>query len=442
MPAHGPAEPFVVGATHRSSGIALRDRLFIDDAAVPDLFRRLAAAGVRQAIVLSTCDRVEVQGVSEEPRRAIDAVSAILADRAGEEVAAIAREIDTLTGESAVRRIFGVAASLESQVIGEPQVLGQVKAGHRLAARHGMIGPELETLLQAAYMVAKQVRTETPIAERSVTLASGAVQLARDVHGDLSEVNGLILGLGDIGDLIGGQLRLAGVARMMLTGPSRRTEAEARRMGCNFTPFHALDDALAEADIIVTASGAGRYLVTTEAMERALRRRRYRPVLVIDGGVPGDVEPTANDLDDVFVYTLDDLESVARENRAEREAAAADAWRIVDAAVAAWRRSRAERDAVPTLVALRERFEAIRQEVLAADPRADAGEATRRLVNRLLHAPSIALRDVAANAGEDVDEAARVVDRLFGLSGDGDAATGSEAEGEKDGRERRTDESG
>jgi glutamyl-tRNA reductase len=416
MPAHGPAEPFVVGATHRSSTIVLRDRLFIDDAAAPDLFRRLAEAGVRQAIVLSTCDRVEVQGMSEAPLEAIDTACGILADRAGSDSAAIAGEIESLTGDSAARRIFGVAASLESQVVGEPQVLGQVKAAHRLATRHGMVGPELETLLQAAYMAAKRVRTETPIAERSVTLASGAVQTARDLHGDLSEVSGLILGLGDMGDLIGGQLRLAGVVRMVLTGPSRRSEAEARRMGCNFTPFEALDDALAEADIIVTASGAGRYLVTAEAMERALKRRRHRPVLVIDGGVPGDVEPAVHELDDAFVYTLDDLELVARHNRAGREAAAEDAWRIVDAAVTAWRRSRAERDAVPTLVALRDRFDAIRDEVLAADPKADAGEATRRLVNRLLHTPSKALRDVAGNAGEDADEAVRVVTRLFGLA--------------------------
>ncbi|UCH75912.1 MAG: glutamyl-tRNA reductase [Rhodospirillales bacterium] len=416
MPAHGPAEPFVVGATHRSSGLALRDRLFIDDAAAPALFERLKAAGVRQAIVLSTCDRVEVQGMAEAPFEAIRAALEVLAARAGEQIDTIAGEIETLHGDAAARRIFGVAASLESQVIGEPQVLGQVKAGHRLAARFGMIGPELESLLQAAYMAAKRVRTETPIAERSVTLASGAVQIARDLHGDLSDVNGLIIGLGDMGDLIGGQLRLAGLGRTALTGPSRRTESEARRMGCNFTPFEALDDALAEADIVVTASGSGRYLVSAEAMQRALKRRRHRPVLVIDGGVPGDVEPTVHDLDDAFVYSLDDLEQVARENRAGREAAAADAWHIVDAAVASWRRSRAERDAVPTLVALRDRFEAIRQEVLAADPGADAAEATRRLVNRLLHAPSTALREVAGDRAEDVDEAVRIVNRLFALA--------------------------
>ena len=418
MPANGPAlEPFIVGATHRSSTLALRDRLFIDEAAAPDFYRRLSGAGVTQAIMLSTCDRVEVQGMSEAPAAAIDAVREILAARAGEDPAGIAPQLESLTGDEAVQRIFAVAASLESQVIGESQVLGQVKEGHRLAARHGMVGPQLESLLQAAYAAAKRVRSETQIAQRSVTLASGAVQIARDLHGDLSGSGCLILGLGDMGDLIGGQLRLAGLGRTVLTGPSRRTEAEARRMGCNFVPFEGLEEALADADIVVTAAGMGRFLVTVEAMEQALRRRKRRPVLVLDGGVPADVEPAVHDLDGAFVFTLDDLEKVAREGRANREAAAAEAWRIVEAEAVGWRRSLAERDAVPTLLSLRNSFEAMRDEILAADPNADAAEATRRLVNRLLHRPSEALRKLAAESGDKAEKqaVARIVARLFGL---------------------------
>jgi glutamyl-tRNA reductase len=429
--ANGPAfEPFVVGATRRSSTLALRDRLFIDDAAAPDFYRRLAEAGVIQAIMLSTCDRVEVQGMSEAPAAAIDAVREILAARAGEDPAEIATQLETLNGDEAVRRIFAVAASLESQVIGESQVLGQVKEGHRLAGRHGMVGPALESLLQATYAAAKRVRNETEIAERSVTLASSAVQIARDLHGDLSGSTGLILGLGDMGDLIGGQLRLAGLGGTILTGPSRRTEVEARRMGCNFVPFEKLEDALADADIVVTASGTGRFLVTVEAMEQALRRRKRRPVLILDSGIPADVEPAVHDLDGAFVYTLDDLEQVAREGRANREAAAADAWKIVEAAADAWRRSLAERDAVPTLVSLRNEFEAVRDEILAADPNADAAEATRRLVNRLLHRPSEALRELAAEIGSEAERqaATRIVERLFGLP---DAGGGNEDDKER-----------
>ena len=428
MPVNGPVlEAFVVGATRRSSTLTLRDRLFIDEAAAPDFYQRLADAGVTQAIMLSTCDRVEVQGMSEAPAAAMDTVREILAARAGEDPVGIAPQLETLSGDEAVRRIFAVAASLESQVIGETQVLGQVKEGHRLASRHGMVGPALESLLQAAYAAAKRVRNETAIGERSVTLASGAVQIARDLHGDLSGRAGLILGLGDMGDLIGGQLRLAGLGGTVLTGPSRRTEAEARRMGCNFVPFDDLDDALVDADIVVAASGTGRFLITVEVMEQALRRRKRRPVLILDGGVPADVEPAVHDLDGAFVYTLDDLEQVAREGRANREVAAAEAWKIVEAEVDAWRRSLAERDAVPTLVSLRASFEAMRDEVLAADPNADAAEATRRLVNRLLHRPSEALRALAAETGDEMEKqaVARIVGRLFGLP---DASGGNKSD--------------
>lgn len=415
MPASGSAEPFVVGATHRSSTVALRDRLFIDEAAAPELFQRLTAAGIAQALVLSTCDRVEIQGMADNPAAAIAAVVDLFAARAGVASAEIAGQVDILSGDDAVRRIFAVAASLESQVIGEPQVLGQVKEGHRLAARHGMIGAEFDSLMQAAYGAAKRVRSETAVAERPVTLASSAVQVARDLHGDLSECAGLLIGLGDMGDLIAGQLRLAGVGRMTLTGPSRRSEAEARRLGWHFTPFEALDEVLADADIVVTAAGTGRYLVSAPALARALKQRRRRPVLVIDGGVPGDVDPETDRLDGAFCYTLDDLERVAREGRANRETAAREAWAIVDAAVATWRRAQAERDAVPALVALRRRFEAARDDVLAADPKADAAEATRRLVNRLLHRPSEALRELASDSDPNRHAADRVIARLFGL---------------------------
>lgn len=431
MPADRRAIPFAIGATHRSSTIELRDRLFVDEGAAPALFERLVDAGIGQALILSTCDRVEIQGMADSPDAAIDSVRRIFAGRLGEDPAAIAGQFESFTGEAAARRIFAVAASLESQVIGESQVLGQVKEGHRLAARHGMVGPDLESLMQAAYAAAKRARTETPIAERSVTLTSGAVQIARDIHGDLSDCTGLIVGLGDMGDLIGGQLRLSGLGRMSLTGLSRRSESEARRSGCHFVPFDDLDAALVEADIVVTAAGTGRYLITAEAMERALKRRRRKPVLVIDGGVPGDVDPAVDRLDGVYVYTLDDLERVAQEGRANREAAAEAAWRVVDAEVAAWSRARRERDAIPAVVALRQHFEALRQEVLAADPTLGGDEATRRLVNRLLHNPSESLRAMAAgdDLGMDAGEVHRLVRRLFGLDRvgeDSDEATGGE----------------
>ncbi len=417
MPAGGRGQPFVVGANHRSSTVALRDRLFIDEAKAPLVFKRLAEAGIEQALLMSTCDRVEVQAVSEDPDGAAKIIRGMLARMAGIDEGEFAGQIYYLSGDKAVRHIFAVASSLDSQTIGEPQVLGQVKAADRFARSSGMFGAELESVLQSAYATAKRVRSETEIGLRPVSIAAAAGRIARDVQGDLGAAAVLVVGLADMCDIIVDQLRAAGVERVTLSGPSRRSAAAARRNGYNYVPFEAMEDAMKDAEIIVCAAGTGRFLITPETMERALRRRRWRPVLLIDAGVPGDIDPAVGDLDGAFLYTLDDLERVAMEGRATRGAAAGEAWRIVDEAVASWRRAEAGLDAVPAITALRDRFEAARGEILADAPNADAKEATRQLINRLLHRPSRAMRSIAEEADVSMQDADRLLRRLFDLGG-------------------------
>ncbi|MDP6388386.1 MAG: glutamyl-tRNA reductase, partial [Alphaproteobacteria bacterium] len=224
---------FVVGANHRSSSAMLRDRLFVDEARLPEFFARLSEAGIAQAVVLSTCDRVEVQAANGSPEDAAEAIRDLFVALSGLAADEVRDQLYAHFDDDAVRHAFAVASSLDSQVIGEPQVLGQVKEGHREARGHGMVGAELERVLQAAYTAAKRVRTESAIAERPVSIASAAAQVARDVHGDLQRATALVIGLGEIGDLICQQLRVAGLGRLTLAGPSRRTEAEARRLGCH-----------------------------------------------------------------------------------------------------------------------------------------------------------------------------------------------------------------
>lgn len=420
MTADRPDRIFAVGVNHRTGSVALRDRLFVDEAMLPRVYERFAAGGIRQAVVLSTCDRVEVQGAAADPEGAAGVVREVLAALGGVERETLDAGLYARYDDEAVRHIFAVAASLDSQVIGEPQVLGQVKEGHRMASAAGMVGRELEGVLQAAYAAAKRVRSETAIGVRAVSLAAAAVEIARELHGALDHCPVLLLGLGEVGDLIVQQLRASGVERVSLTGPERRTESEARVIGAHFLPFEDLAAGLARADIVVSAAGLGRYLVDAGHVARALRERRRRPMLFLDGGVPADIEPGVHDLDGAFVYTLDDLERVAHEGRMQRVALAGDAWRIVEEAVAAWRADQAEREAVPAVVALRERFEAARREILDGRPGLDAEEATRLLINRLLHEPSTVLRELAAAgaAGADTEVATRLetmVRRIFGL---------------------------
>ena len=419
MAAGAQGRPIVVGANHRSSTVGLRERMFLDEAKTSLLLTTLAEEGIAQAIVLSTCDRVEVQSVVDDPVPHARTVRALLTEASGEPSDVVATQLYDHCDEAAVRHIFAVASSLDSQTVGEPQVLGQVKEGHRFSQGCGMVGAELETLLQASYSVAKRVRTETDIGLHSVSIASAAGRIARDVQGDLTDARLLIVGLADMGDIIVEQFRTAGATNITMSGPSRRTETAARRAGYGFVPFDRFDAALRGAESVVAAAGTGRHLITAAAMEQALVARRRRPVLLIDAGVPGAIDPDVAELEGAFLFSLEDLARVTLQGRSTRNVAADSAWEIVDQEVAAWRRSRAGRGAVSAIVALREHFETTRNTLLAEEPGADAAEATRLLINRLLHQPSRAMREIAetetdnrANYGGTAEQLVR---RLFNL---------------------------
>lgn len=383
------------------------------------LLADLRAQSVADALVLSTCDRVEVIGAHRDPEAAAQVVFARLARQAGESEAELRRQGYLITDEAALRRLFGVAAALESQVIGEPQVLGQLKAAHRLSRSMAMVGPELEASLQAAYGAAKRARTETAVGERPVTLASAAIQLARDVHGDVAACSALLVGAGDMGELLVEHLRGSGLRRLAVALPSElRAQALAKQFLCHVLPFDRLEDGLADADIVVTALGSGRHVIDGPMMAKAIAQRRYRPVFVVDLGIPADVQPQVERIDGVFRYDLDDLEKVTMSGRASRGSAAAEAWAIVDHEIALFLKGRAERGAVPLIAALRRHFEIARAQALR-QAGGDAARATELLVNRLLHDPSEALRAIAAGRLRlDPDQAERLVRALFRLDGE------------------------
>jgi glutamyl-tRNA reductase len=426
-----------VGVNHRSSSLALRDRLFVEDHALPGYLERLRQAGVGQAIVLSTCDRVEVQAVADDLATAARRIKETMAAHGGVAPGDLDGQAYVLADEDAVRHIFAVASSLDSLVIGEPQVLGQVKASHRLSRELGMVGAELEAVLQAAYGTAKRVRSETAIGERPVSIAAAAQQIARDLHGDLGRCSALLIGGGDMGELIAREMKAAGLGHLAVTHPNdARADAAARQLSCHAALFAALGDRLAEADIVVSSLGARRHTIAAAMVQDALRRRRRKPIFLIDAAVPGDIEPAVERIDGAFLYDLGDLERVAMEGRASRESAAALAQTILDAEVDAFFRARAERAAVPALVRLRQHFEAARAQALA-DAAGDADKATRLLINRLLHDPSQALRELATEApaegtaeaqGDGVDLAAaeKALQRLFRLGRDGGASDDKE----------------
>lgn len=413
------ARLLVVGANHRSSSVATRDRLFVEPADHPAFLRRLRDAGLGQAVLLSTCDRIEVQAAEPDSDRAAGIIVAALAAQSGLGEDHISGETYRLDDRMAARHIFSVAASLDSQIPGEPNVLGQVKESHRLSQSAGLTGPELDSALEAAYSAAKKVRSQTEIGERPVSIAAAAERLTRNVHGALERCALLLIAGGDMGELIVEQLRAAGLENLVVTSRiPARAELLARGWGCHFAPFDTIDQLLVEADIVITAVASGRHLISHEMVVASLAARRQKPIFFIDVGVPGDVEPAVNAVDGAFLYDLDDLEGAAMEGRAGRDAAATEAAAIVDREVDAYYRGRASRRAGPLVAALRARFEAERRKVLDEVGTGDAEEATRLLVNRLLHAPSITLRRLAESGKINDGDTARLLEELFNSGAD------------------------
>jgi glutamyl-tRNA reductase len=402
----------VVGADHKAAPDLLRDRLQGTEADQLRLITRCREIGLEQAAVLATCDRCEVWTAVEDPGAVAPRIAELIAEAAALPTAQVGPQLNRLSGPTALRYVFAVAASLESQIVGEPQVLAQVKDAHRLAARAGMLGTELDAVFRMALQTGKKVRSETEIAQESVSMAACVIALCRQVFGNLPDISALMLGDGELGEFVMEHLVEAGLSRWTVAHRSleRAQSWVAQHRGAHAASLGDLERLLPAADLVIGALDGASIAVTRDQVKQALKKRRRAPMLFIDLAVPGDIDPKVNDVDDAFLYGLDDLERLAMRGRHEREEAAKAAWSIVDSAVAAFGRDSDARSAAPALAALKAHFETERERLLAEQPGLDAAEATRRLINRLLHRPIIALKDAAPES--HLEEAAMA---LFGI---------------------------
>lgn len=401
----------IVGADHKRAPALLRDHLQGDDADVLRLLSACRARGIDQAVVVATCDRCEIwASVTDETRAAAD-ITTLIAEAAGAAVPEVAPQLHYLTEREALRYAFAVASSLESQVVGEPQVLGQVKEAYHFAARAGLLGSELDGVLQAAFATAKRVRSETDIAAQSVSVAACVVKLARQVHGKLGSLGALLVGDGDLGQMAADQLAEAGVARWSVAhGNAARGQDLASRRKAHAATLAELPRALIDADIVIAALDHTRPVIDAAMVAAALKIRRHRPMLLVDLAVPGDIDRNVDAVDDAFRYAFEDIERLAMSGRKERSAAIQAANGILAEELAQFERGRDARGIGDSLAGLRDHFEAERLALLAENPGMDAAELSRRLVNRLLHRPLSALRNDAKDSG--LEHAMR---RLFGL---------------------------
>ncbi len=327
-------------------------------------------------------------------------------------------------GIDAARHLFRVAAGLDSLVVGEPQILGQVKAAYATASELQFTGTVTHRLFHTAFAVGKRVRSETGLGEGAVSVSYAAIELARKIFGNLAGRNVLILGAGEMAELTGVHLRAQGVNQITIASRTLATaEALARQLEGRAVPWSELRPALAPADIVVTATGATEPVLTRALVEDAMRSRRSRPLFVIDIAVPRDVEAAVGNLDQVFLYHMDDLQTIVKENLARRSSELTSAESIVDEEVARFASWLQSREVVPTIVALRQRFEQVRQGELrrlepkltglSPEARAKVEEVTRLLVEKLLLTPTEQLKSVG---DETVAAYAEALHRLFALS--------------------------
>lgn len=414
------APPIVlIGVHHHSCPDALREQLFVDDAETAAALGRLRERGAAEAMILSTCDRVAVAGVFvDDSGSDLDAVAAALGEPVGLTRADLAPYLVRQEGADAVRQLFRIASGLDSQIIGEPQILGQIKAAQQLARDHGALGPALDRVLQATSAAARRVRSETRIGEGAVSLASAAVARVRDLHGDLGRRSGLLVGTGELGLLVARHLVDNGLSDLtVLDRFKRRAAAAAADLDAHHGPLESLGAQLDRADVVVATIGEGHYLITADAMHEVLRRRRQRPVFLLDLAVPADVEPAVHRLDAAFVYDTADLERLSHQGRAERMSEAAKGEAIVAEALSAFVRDGAGRTAVPDLTRLRAHVHTQVRAALGDGP--DADMLARRIAGRLLHGPSETLRRWAEEGSLDSGRRALIAE-LFGLPADGE----------------------
>jgi glutamyl-tRNA reductase len=385
----------IVGLSHKTAPVEIRERLaFNSDALRQALTTLVGRQQVTEAIILSTCNRVEVVAESPDDRL----IREFLCEFHQVSPDAVSKHLYSFRNADAIRHVFRVAASLDSMMIGEPQILGQVKEAFRIAADAGTVGMNLTALMNRAFAVAKKVRNETGISQSAVSVSFAAVELARKIFGDLSGKTVMIIGASKMGELAAKHLKRNGVSSVLVTNRTFERAVElARVFEGAAVPFEHFTDHMDRADIIISSTGAPHFIISKPLAEQIMHRRKNKPMFFIDIAVPRDIDPTVNEIDNAFLYDIDDLQQVIDANLKERMKEASRAEEIIDSEVQAFCRKMQSREVVPTIVQLRDTLEKLRREeiernrrhlkALSPEHMEAIDQITKSLVNKILHTP-------------------------------------------------------
>ena len=432
----------VVGLSHRTAPIAVREKLVLEAADLPDFLRTLVQRPeVGEALLVSTCNRVELVAAgrsgfdSDLGQVAKACVDALAAHSPG-----IAPHLYAHVGGTAVRHLFRVAASLDSMVLGEPQILGQVKDAYELARKAGTVGSVLHRTLPRAIRAAKRVRTDTAIGSGQVSVPSVAVDLAREIFGDLTGHSALLVGSGEMAEAVARLLKVGGATVVVVGRTLSRAEELASAVGGSARPWSELQQSLVEADVVVTSTSAPHFVVDYEMVSAARRARRGKNQFFIDLAVPRDVEPRIETLDGEFLYNIDDLSKVVSDTLSTRTREAASAEAIIGREAEGYDRWADAEQATPTIVQLRGRLTAALEEECSRSmrgrlkhlPESDRAAILKMLesaVNRILHQPTIRLRQAAidrAPEGLSLDQLSAAISELFSFDAEAEAVSATE----------------
>ncbi len=419
----GTPQVFVLGANHLTASVSLRDRLLFSDTELPDFSRSLLAVpGIREVVVLSTCNRSEVYGISDQPVQNRVQVEALWGASKGVSEDELRNHGYFYTHTDAFRHLFRVIGSLDSMILGEMQIFGQIKEAYRLATEHGCADFYLNHLFQTGIRVGKRIRTETTIHEGAVSISYAAVELAKKVLGDLRGKTVGVVGAGEMGELTAAHLHKAGSTKFIFFN---RTLATAQKLAAGFggelCPLSELDKRLMHCDIIVSATGAPDIIISKAHVQDAVRHRHGKPLFLIDIAAPRDIDPAAGNIDNAFLFTIDDLKNVVNENVSLRKNASQKAMEIIDVEInqlEGWFQSL---DIVPTIRNLREKYHSIAEKEIAKWATGQSEETRqhleamgRSLLNKFLHEPTTRLKQLAEEG--DGKRASYFAGMLFALA--------------------------
>lgn len=400
----------VAGVSHRTAPVELRERLAFDQAGLATALSGLCALpGVEEGMILSTCNRVEIAAVTPNEGATAPPLGPFLCENRQTPLDRVAPHLYTYEDDRAIHHLFRVASSLDSMIVGEPQILGQLKTAYAAAKAHGAAGAYLDAVLTRAFSAAKRVRSETGVGESAVSVSYAAVELAREIFATLAGKNVMILGAGKMSELAARHLRRSGASNIFVTN---RTPARAQEMAGLFegkiVEYDRFLESLPGMDIVIASSGAPFYILRADQMRRVIEARKNQPMFLIDIAVPRNIEPAVNEIDNVFLYDIDDLQRVVDANVGERKKRAELAEKIVDEEVERTLSRLRAREAVPTIVSLQDQLEQWRAAEVArvrsklgplTPQQEEAIEAmTHGLIAKIAHGPISELRRTAGQA--------------------------------------------